>query len=102
MAITRAQAREITTRDEQSLVDISFYPDVRALSEKQLRQAVTRARRLRDKYSDLARRQNQATKRRGRAGAGENARTAQKERLFIETLERYEKRLATVIDTTDA
>jgi hypothetical protein len=98
MSITRAAAREITTRDEQALVDQSFYPDVTHLTEAELKRAVTRARRLGDKYRDLSRRQNQGTKRRGRAGSGENARTAQKERLFRETLERLEKRLAAVAE----
>jgi len=98
MSITRAAAREITTRDEQALVDESFHPEVRALTEAELKRAVARARRLRDKYSDLSRRQNQATKRQGAAGSGANARTARKAQLFLETLERLEKRLASVTE----
>jgi hypothetical protein len=98
MSITRAAAREITTRDEQALVDESFHPQVRELTEAELKRAVTRARKLRDKYSDLSRRQNQTTKRAGRAGTGANARTTRKAQLFLETLERLEKRLAAVTE----
>jgi len=101
MSITRAAAREITTRDEQALVDESFHPQVRGLTEAELKRALARARRLRDKYSDLSRRQNQATKRQGRSGSGDNARTACKAQLFIETLERLEKRLASVAAGND-
>jgi hypothetical protein len=96
MAITRVQAREITTADEQDLVYESFHPTVRSFSADDVKQRITRARRLRDKYRDLAARQEGQSKRRGRGGAGDNARTRQKARLFGETLDRLEKRLASL------
>jgi hypothetical protein len=98
MSISRVAAREITTGAEQQLVDDSFHPRVRQLSESELRRALTRARRLRDKYSDLARRQGLVTKRRGRSGSRDNTRTNQKAQLFAETIERLEKRITAVAD----
>lgn len=94
MTITRSAARELTTRDEQQLVDASFHPAIRAFSEGRLRQKIGRARRLRDKYADLSRRQTRDSKRKGRGGGDDNKRTAQKARLFAESLERFEKRFA--------
>jgi hypothetical protein len=94
LPITRSAARELTTREEQQLVDASFHPAIRALSEARVRQKIGRARRLRDKYADLSRRQTRDSKRKGRGGGDDNKRTGQKARLFAESLERFEKRLA--------
>ena len=96
MTITRKEAREVATADELELVEESFSPAVRAYDSNDLKKRITRARRARDKYRDLAQRQGVASKRRGRGGSGDNARTEFKARLFRETLERLEKRLAVV------
>lgn len=98
MPITRVQARELTTQTEQELVEESFHPRVRSLNLAQLRQRVDRARRMRDKYMDLGRRQHKGTKR-GQAQARRprekaNLRTDRKVTLFTQTLERFEKRLS--------
>jgi hypothetical protein len=96
MTITRTEARELTTADEQELVDQSFHPEIRAFDSSDLKKRIARARKARDKYRDLAQRQGVASKRRGRGGSGDNARTGTKARLFGETLARLEKRLTTV------
>lgn len=98
MPITRAQARQLTTDTEQKLVDESFHPQVRELTEAELRRRIDRTRRLRDKYQDLGRRQHKSTKR-GQAAAGRpretaNLRTDRKVTLLTQTLERFEKRLS--------
>jgi hypothetical protein len=97
MPISRTQARALTTKTEQTLVEESFHPRVRAFSVAQLRQRIDRARRMRDKYSDLGRRQHGASKaRKGQASRPpdkSNLRTDRKVTLFDQTLERFEKRL---------
>jgi hypothetical protein len=95
MPITRGQAKEICTKPELELVEASFAPAVNTLSPARLRQKIGRARKLQDKYRELARTQHRALKdaepaSRGRAA---NARTERKARLFEETRERFEKRL---------
>jgi hypothetical protein len=104
MPLSREQARQLTTRDEQELVEESFHPRVRSFTASQLRRKVERARRLRDKYQDLARRQHESSKR-GRQGGDRpreatNVRTDRKVTLFSQTLERLERRLAQL--TADA
>jgi hypothetical protein len=95
MPITRPQAREICTKDELELVESSFAPAVNALTPARLRSKIGRTRRLQDKYRELARAQHRtlkddASKRRRDA----NQRTEKKAKLFEETRERFEKRLA--------
>jgi hypothetical protein len=91
MPVTRAQAKEITTAPEYELVVASFAPDVKRFSEAQLKQKVSRARRLQDKYRELARRQQRDVKESGRRNAAQ--RTERKARLFEEVRERFERRL---------
>lgn len=98
MTITRPEAREVTTADEQELVEESFQPAVRAFDSKALKQRIIRARRMRDKYVDLSKQQGIVSKRKGRGGEGENARSGLKARLFAETLQRLEKRLEMVAE----
>ncbi len=96
MPVTRAQAKEISTKPEYELVEASFRPTITELSPARLRSKITRARKLQDKYRDLAHRQNRETKETApaRSRSTANLRTAQKARLFEETRERFEKRLA--------
>ncbi len=98
MTISRNEAREVTTSDEQELVEESFNPKIRAFDSNDLKNRITRARRMRDKYRDLSQRQGIASKRKGRGGGGDNERSRMKARLFAETIVRLEKRLAAVIE----
>jgi hypothetical protein len=96
MAYNRNHARRLLTADELELFLASLPDKVDALDQAGLRTAIGRARKLRDKYRDLHRRQ--ATASRGRTGArgkaaGENQRTEQKATIFVETLSRFEARL---------
>jgi hypothetical protein len=97
MTYDRRTARSLCTAAELDLVLASFEPDAGRLSETRLRSAIVRARRLRDKYRDLLRRQRLATRARTGsklgAGPGANARTAQKASLFEETLARFAREL---------
>lgn len=98
MPVSRAQAKEICTKPEFELVEASFRPAVTELTPARLRSKAQRARRLQDKYRDLAERQNRGTKETqpGRPRSRANQRTERKARLFAETRERFEKRLAQV------
>ncbi len=98
MTISRNEAREVTTADEQELVEESFIPAIRAFDSGDLKSRITRARRMRDKYRDLTQRQGIASKRKGRGGSGDNERSRMKARLFAETIERLEKQLAKVVE----
>jgi flagellar biosynthesis/type III secretory pathway protein FliH len=91
MPLTRAQAKEITTAAEFGLVEASYAPAVKKLNRAQLKQKAERARRLQEKYRDLARRQKREGKEAGRRGAA--MRTDRKARLFAEVRERFERRL---------
>lgn len=98
MSITRPKAKELCTAAEYGLVEASFAPAINAFTPGQLNTKITRARTLRDKYKDLARRQHLEAKgtRRpsGKKPASGNEGTLKKEQLFSETLARFEKRLS--------
>jgi len=96
MPVTRAQAKEICTKQEFELVEASFRPEVTTLTAEQLRSKIERARSLQDKHRDLARQQSRGGKETGTRRDGSNARTERKAKLFVETRERLEKRLAQV------
>jgi hypothetical protein len=97
MPVTRAQAKEICTKQELELVESSFRPEVNRFTAARLRSKVERTRKLQDKFRELAQKQNRETKETepGRQRAA-NQRTERKARLFEETRERFEKRLADV------
>lgn len=97
MAYNRAQAQKLCNESELQLVIASMADEVVKLTAAQLRSKVARARTLRDKNTDLFRRQSAATRaatsaKRGSTGVA-NQRTEQKARLFDETLKRLETRL---------
>ncbi|MFN4184164.1 MAG: hypothetical protein ACK4M6_05210 [Hyphomonas sp.] len=100
MAISRREAKPLCTTAEFALASESFPPDVGTLSEKELRQRITRARKLRDKYADLA--SKQAREIRGKAEPTRqkkptgNAATVMKRDFFTETLDRFEAKLGIV------
>lgn len=97
MAISRSTAARLCTTQEMQLVDASFPAKSRELTPSRLRQKIERARKLRDKYTDLARRQRleargKAEPRRSRPAA-RNDNTLRKAQLFEEVLERFQSRL---------
>jgi hypothetical protein len=101
MAYNRAQALKICSATEMEIFLSSLSDAVGKLTPVQLRSRIARARTLRDKNTDLFRRQVAATRaatgtKRGASGA-ENSRTEQKAQLFAEALARLEAR-QTAID----
>ncbi|MEO6031948.1 MAG: hypothetical protein ABIP61_08630 [Burkholderiaceae bacterium] len=97
MAYTLTQARGLLTQAELELFDQSRAEPVKALTAARLRGKLARARKLRDKYRDLYRRQSVATRKapvERRSGAGvDNERTQRKAVVFEEVLGRFEARL---------
>jgi hypothetical protein len=95
MAYTMKRARALCSGSELELVAASFSAAQDAASPARLKAQIVRARRLRDKYRDLWRRQRLANRERTgtKVGArpGSNARTKEKAQLFEETLKRFER-----------
>ena len=101
MAYNRAQALKICSATEMEIFLSSLSDAVGKLTPVQLRSLIARARTLRDKNTDLFRRQVAATRaatgtKRGTSGTA-NSRTEQKAQLFAEALARLEAR-QTAID----
>jgi hypothetical protein len=96
MAVSMAKAREVCNKAEMELVESSFSPAVKRLTPARLRSKIGRTRKLADKFSDLSRRQNRATKESASSRDRANQRTEMKARIFSETIERFERRLAEV------
>lgn len=100
MAISRRDAKPLCTAAEFALANESYPPAIGQFDEKALRQRITRARKLRDKYSDLANKQSREI--RGKAeptrqrAPTRNAATVVKQQFFAETLERFEAKLGIV------
>jgi hypothetical protein len=100
MAYNRAQALKICTATEMEVFLSSLSDAVGKLTPVQLRSRIARARTLRDKNTDLFRRQVAATRaatgtKRGTSGVA-NSRTEQKAQLFAEALARLEARQAAI------
>lgn len=100
MAYNRNHARRLLAANEMSLFEASLKDRIAELSRSELRKKVDRARKLRDKYTDLYRRQSLATRERTgtkRGGSGiANERTQQKAAMFAEVLTRLETQMAKV------
>lgn len=96
MPITTREARQLSTTAEWTLVESSLPAFIKALSPARLKAKIARARKLRDKYVGLAKRQHRKAQpaRRGTPGEALNARTARKMELFAQVLARFEERLA--------
>ena len=93
MTYNRNQARPLLTDGEYKLFISSLADHIGELDRKALGQAITRTRRARDKYRDLAKRQNAGTRERaGARGAAHtaNERTDVKATIFGEALDRLE------------
>jgi len=96
MAYTITQVRPLLSTPELALFEHSRAEAVKALTAAQLRQKVTRARTLRDKYRDLYRRQTVQSRREragGSAAGPDNQRTGQKAEIFAQALGRFESQL---------
>jgi len=95
MAISMSKAKSLCNANELALVAASSRTQLSALSPAQLRQKVSRARKLREKWRDQAERQRRgAQTRQGARQTSASARSAEKAQLFAEVLERFETRLA--------
>lgn len=95
MSISIARAKTLCTATELALVKASGPREIGALSAAQLRQKVSRARDLRDKWRDQAERQRRTSQAKQQARqTDENARSTEKAELFAEVLTRFETRLA--------
>jgi hypothetical protein len=98
MPVAKSTARKLTTKAEWALLESSYSDALKALTPSQLKQRVVRARKLQDKYRDLARQQRGEARgkrpaRRTRAAQG-NANTREKQELFTEARLRFEAQLA--------
>jgi hypothetical protein len=98
MAFNRNQARPICTDAEYKLFTASLADEIGELTPAQLRGKIQRARKLRDKYRDLLKRQRLANRTRTGTKKGDrpqtNVRTADKAKLFDEALGRFEAKAA--------
>ncbi|QDW65889.1 hypothetical protein [Luteimonas granuli] len=90
MAFTRAQATGLLNKTEMRLFDDSRANALRRLDRTALMARITRSRAARDRARDLLKRQRIAARKGGPAGRdGVADRTARKERLLVEILERF-------------
>jgi hypothetical protein len=95
MTISIAKAKSLCNPNELSLITVSMPKEIGKLSGARLRQKVTRARELRDKWRDQAERQRRTEQQRqGARQTSAAKRSAEKAQLFDEALSRFEKQLA--------
>jgi hypothetical protein len=96
MAFNRNHARPLCSDAEYKLFTASLADEIGALTPVQLRSKIQRARKLRDKYRDLFKRQRLANRARTGTKKGArpetNVRTSDKARLFDEALGRFQAR----------
>lgn len=92
-----SEAKAICTAAEYDLVRDAAAPRISSLTPSSLRGYVARARRLRDKYRDLANRQRREARGksapRGAAPSGRNENTLKKLKLFEQALARFQAKL---------
>jgi hypothetical protein len=90
-----ARAKALCNANELSLLRVSSPSEIGKLTPAQLKQKITRARTLRDKWTDQARSQRRATQSAQRSRqTGANARSVEKAELFAEALKKLESQLA--------
>ena len=95
MKLSRSRVKSLCTSTELDLVDLSGPKNILALSATQLRHKVTRARSLRDKWQDQAKKQRRAVQSMtGGRDASTAASSESKAELFAEVLRRFESQLA--------
>jgi hypothetical protein len=105
MAIPSSTAKQLCTQAELSLFTESQTRNVKNLNAQALKTRIARCRKLRDKYKQLANRQDREARakqepRRRQAAQGSKA-TRKKEQLFAESLVRFQRQLAKA-ETADA
>ncbi len=97
MTYSITQVRPLLSAAELQLFEASRADAVKELTRVQLRGKITRTRNMRDKFTDLYRRQTVETQRAPAAKrapkGGENARTQKKAEIFSEVLKRFEAQL---------
>lgn len=100
MSISLREAKRLCTAKEFELVEMSTGGRATELSPAELKRSIARARKLRNKYRDLAERQHrEAVGKQGPRGARpsqSNDRTLLKQQLFEETQARFEAQLGEV------
>jgi hypothetical protein len=94
MAITRSVAKKLCTKAEYEIVDASLNAKKSKMPLYRAKQKITLTRKLRDKFTDLAKSQSREARgksspKRSRPAAG-NEGSVQKAQLFSETLARFE------------
>src|SRR5215831_1841562 len=92
------EARRLSSSRELSLISSSLPPALQTHSAARLKSKISRARRLREKYQDLYRRQKLASKTRMTGTPSErlNFRTLRKKQMFGEVLTRLRRQLEKV------
>jgi hypothetical protein len=101
--ITVAEARKICTSAELSLLLACRPKAIEKLAADELKTAVASARRLRDKWRDVATEQRRATQRQQKSRVTEdNARSAEKAAIFAHALTKFEAQLKKVESTDGA
>jgi hypothetical protein len=100
MAYNRNHAKRLLSDSEMPLFVASLRDHIGDLSPGDLKKKIERTRKLRDKYTDLYRRQSLASRKRTGSKRGTtgiaNERTSQKATVFSEVLTRFETQLAKV------
>ena len=94
MAVSASRARTLCTASELNLVKWSSPRQIKSLTPAKLKDKIDRARKLRDKYRDLSKKQRgEARGKRkptGRRPAQSNENTVEKAELFAEVLDRFQ------------
>src|SRR5689334_8829545 len=96
--IQRTEARQLSAKNEWSLISSSLPPALGTLSVARLKSKIVRARKLRQKYQDLYRRQKLSSRSRitGTPGERLNLRTFRKKQMFEEAMIRLQLQLRKV------
>jgi hypothetical protein len=98
MKLSHDAIRRLLTKEEAEFIEGLAVGRIERITPARLRQKLDRARRLRDKYTDLARRQGGEMRgkasARSRAPARSNANTLRKVQVFAWAIERIESQLA--------
>ena len=101
--ITVAEARKICTQAELSLLMACRPKAIEKLAADELKAAVVSARRLRDKWRDVATEQRRATQRQQKSRVtDDNARSGEKAAIFAHALAKFEAQLKKVESTDGA
>lgn len=97
MTISKPTARKLATQAEWTLLEASYAPMLKEITPGRLKQKITRARKLQDKFRDLSRQQRGEARGKRRAKstrpAAGNENTVNKELMFSEALERFQLQL---------